>query len=274
VSYGTIQSGTVSVAVYENGMPYIGTASAGQLTGLDGEVFTSAAHKLGLTIKSSTMTFAALLSAVQTQRVDAGIGDIGWRAARAQSALFTDPPYYSPIAMAVRPGVSISSIAGIAGHAVGTLTGGFYTQGLKALPNVSVQIYQTVDAELADLQASRIDLFFYDPLSLKTIQKQRPDIPFNIVYPTPPSADEVKASPGLADFQPFMTGWYLAPQEKGLENALNGVIKQMYKSGEMARLIAKWGGNPQAMLTPQPYFASERVGVDRATGWAPPSLSS
>jgi polar amino acid transport system substrate-binding protein len=46
----------------------------------------------------------------------------------------------------------------------------------------------------------------------------------------------------------------------------------MYASGEMAKLIAKWGGDPQKFLTPSPDMAAARRGVDRPDNWEPPTI--
>jgi hypothetical protein len=45
----------------------------------------------------------------------------------------------------------------------------------------------------------------------------------------------------------------------------------MYSNGEMAKLITKWGGDPAKFLTPSPWMAALRQGVDRPSGWTPPS---
>ena len=46
----------------------------------------------------------------------------------------------------------------------------------------------------------------------------------------------------------------------------------MYADGEMAKLVAKWGGDPKKFLTPSPGMAAERRGVDRPQSWTPPSI--
>ncbi len=48
----------------------------------------------------------------------------------------------------------------------------------------------------------------------------------------------------------------------------------MYADGELAKLIAKWGGDPRRFLTPTAAMAEARQGVDRPRNWIPPTLSS
>lgn len=269
---GTIDAGVLRVGTYEGGMPYVGVKS-GKVTGLDGELVTAVANRLGLDVRVERMDFAALLQAVQGGRIDIAIGDIGWNEERAKAGRFTDPPYYTPVAAAVRKGVAVRRLADVRGKTIGTLTGGFYTAGLKALTDVKVRTYQAVDAEIVDLQAGRIDLFFYDPLSLADIKRKRPDLNFDEVLVEPPSAADVRESPGLSVFQPFMSGWYLGRRAERLERVLNREIRAMYASGEAARIIEKWGGDAQKELTPLPQFAEQRRKVDRAPDWQPPRWS-
>jgi ABC-type amino acid transport substrate-binding protein len=142
-----------------------------------------------------------------------------------------------------------------------------------AVPGVTVRVYDQFTSEVADLQAGRIDLFFYDPFALEQLHKERPEIAFDVAYITPPTADEVARTPALDVFRPFMSGWYLAPEAEALQAAFDKVIRDFYADGFLAQTIAKWGGDPDEMLRPAPYFAGQRIGVDRPEGWEPPSIA-
>jgi polar amino acid transport system substrate-binding protein len=69
-----------------------------------------------------------------------------------------------------------------------------------------------------------------------------------------------------------MTSFYVPKQAPKLEQAISGEIRKMYASGEMSKLIEKWGGDPKQFLTPSPWMAKMRQGVDRPDGWTPPAL--
>ena len=45
----------------------------------------------------------------------------------------------------------------------------------------------------------------------------------------------------------------------------------MYENGEMAKLIEKYGGDPEQFLKASPWMAGMRQGVDRPADWTPPS---
>lgn len=261
---------TLQVAITPGLMPYVGDEN-GTLTGLDGELFTKAAGDLGLDIEVSTVQFSALLAGVQSGRYDAGIGNVAWKADRAESGLFTDPPYYSPIAVAAAPGQSFTDIASLEGRNVGSLSGDIFGPALRSLSGTNVRAYPDINAALADVIAGRVDAAVLDALSLSNFKKERPDADYTVQTLTPASAAQVQANPELAGLRPYMTGWYLDKSNEELSNQLTEKIRGYYADGTLNEIAAKWGGDPKAMLTPDPDFAAERIAVDRPEGWTPPS---
>jgi ABC-type amino acid transport substrate-binding protein len=267
----TITPGVLNVAIYVGSMPYAGK-DGDKLIGFEGDLINEAAKQLGLQVTITETSFAALLANVQSRRVDVGIGSIGWNATRCQSGRFTDPPYYSPVALAAQPGVDIDSVEDLKGKTVAISAGGWWAPGLKALDNVTSRVYDALPAMISDLQAQRVDLVLYDPLPLADMKRKRPDLQLNVKYIPAPSPDYIKNHPGAEVFLPFMAGWYLPKEEPKLEAAFNQIIRGWYKSGFLAEALQKAGGDPDAWLKPLPEFAGQRIGVDRATGWQPPSI--
>jgi ABC-type amino acid transport substrate-binding protein len=260
----------LQVAITPGLMPYVGEEN-GALTGLDGELFAKAADELGLDVEVSTVQFAALLAGVQSDRYDAGIGNVAWKADRAGSGLFTDPAYYSPIAVAVAPGQSFTDINSLAGHNVGSLSGDIFGPALRSLPGTNVRAYPDINAALADVIAGRIDAAVLDALSVSNFKKERPDADYTIQTLAPASTADVEANPDLMGLRPYMTGWYLGNSNEELSKLLTEKIRGYYTDGTLNEVVAKWGGDPKAMLTPDPDFAAERIAVDRPEGWTPPT---
>jgi polar amino acid transport system substrate-binding protein len=272
-SYNTITPGVITVGVYQDGMPYIGISN-GKLTGLDGVLVNDAAAELHLTVRPVSVG-TAFIPDVQVRRADISVGDIGWEASRTGAGLFTDPPYYSPVAGAVRVGTSVPSYTDLEHLRVGGLTGDFFLDALNCL-HVPLHGYPDDEAALADLSAGRIDIFLHDALTLQTVAREHPNLHFSVVYPSPPSNQAVAKCPGLTELQPFMTGWFVNKQEPKLASALTRIIRGWYAaglSGTLAQVIKQWGGDPSTMMVPQPYFTKERVGVDRPAGWTAPTIS-
>ncbi|MGW1617861.1 substrate-binding periplasmic protein [Streptomyces sp. NPDC002172] len=269
---GTLTPGVIKVAV-EPYAPY-STVQGGKIVGLDADILAYAAKKLGLEIKPQVTDFAGMLAGVQSRRVDITIGGVAWSADRQKQGLFTDPPYYSPPAMAVRDGKTYTTVDDLENLNLGTVEGYVWVKSIQAVPGAKLHAYPDANGVFDDLGASRIDVGFLDPLLIIAAQKERPDLKISTEYLTPPTAAQVKAKPAYSYFQPYQTGFYLPKQEPKLEKAISTQIDAMYRNGELAKLIKKYGGDPEQFLRPSADMAAARRGVDRPADWAPPTIAS
>jgi ABC-type amino acid transport substrate-binding protein len=269
--YDTIKPGVLKVAV-ESYMPYT-ALRGGKLIGLDSDIIDSIAKKLDLKVEPELTDFNGMLGGVQSRRVDVTVGGVAWSKEREEAGLFTDPPYYSPPAMGVQSGKSYSTVDNLQGKRLGTVTGYVWVKSIKAVPGAKLSAYPNANGVFDDLGSGRLDVGFLDPLLLIYQQKQRPDQKIQTEYLTPPTDQDVKQHPDYEYFRPYMTSFYLPKQEPKLEKAISAQIRAMYANGEMAKLIKKWGGDPAKFLTPSPWMAAMRQGVDRPANWQPPSMS-
>jgi ABC-type amino acid transport substrate-binding protein len=146
-----------------------------------------------------------------------------------------------------------------------------WVKSIQAVPRAKLGAYPSALGVFDDLGSGRLDVGFLDPLLITYYEKQRPDQKLQTEYLTPPDDAQLKQHPEYEFFRPFMTSFYVPKQEPKLEAAVSAEIRKMYASGEMAKLIAKWGGDPQQFLTPSPDMAASRRGVDRPQNWEPPS---
>jgi ABC-type amino acid transport substrate-binding protein len=266
----TIEQGKLKVAI-ESYMPYTGLRG-GKIEGLDGEIIHAVADKLGLEVQPQMTDFNGMLGGVQSRRVDITVGGVAWSEERQQQGLFTDPPYYSPPAMGVHSGKTYSTVDDLQGLRLGTVTGYVWVKSIKAIPGAKLGAYPNANGVFDDLGSGRLDVGFLDPLLIINQQKARPDLKIATEYLTPPSEAQVKEHPEYEFLRPYMTSFYIPKQEPKLEKAISDEIRAMYASGEMTKLIEKWGGDPKLFLTPSPWMAKMREGVDRPAGWQPPSL--
>ena len=267
---GTLTPGVLKVAV-EPYAPYT-TEQGGKIVGLDGDILTYIAKKLGLQVKPQVTDFAGMLAGVQSHRVDITVGGVAWSADRQKQGLFTDPPYYSPPAMAVHSGKTYRTVADLKGRSLGTVDGYVWVKSIQAVPGAKLHAYPDANGVFDDLGAGRIDVGFLDPLIIIAAQKQRPDLKIATEYLTPPTTAEVKAKPALQYFEPYQTGFYLPKKATKLERAISAQIDAMYKNGELAKLVKKYGGDPEKFLKPAADMAAARRGVDRPGDWTPPSI--
>jgi ABC-type amino acid transport substrate-binding protein len=265
----TITPGKLKVAIQPY-MPYTAMKD-GEMVGLDAEILQTAAKKLNLTIEPEVTDFNGMLGNVQSRRVDVTLGSVAWTKERAQAGLFTDPPYYSPPAMAVHGDQNVTTLEDLRGKNLGTVTGYIWVKPIKAVPDAKSNLYPDANGLFADVGAGRVDVGFVDPLLISYTEAQRPDLGLKTKYLTPPTDEEVKKAPDLATFQPFMTGFYVPKEAPKLEKALSGVIRDMYANGELVNLIKKYGGDPDQYLKPSPSMTADRQAVDRPADWQAPS---
>ena len=267
---GTLKPGVIKVAI-EAYAPYT-SMQGGKMVGLDADVLNAIAGKLGLTVQPVVTDFPGMLASVQSHRVDITIGGVAWSADRQKQGLFTDPPYYSPPAMAVKDGKTYRTIADLSGHSLGTVEGYVWVKSIQAVPGAKLHAYPDAPSVFSDLGSGRIDVGFLDPLLIIAAQKAQPGLKIATEYLTPPTAEEVAQHPAYSYFQPYMTGFYLPKQESKLNDAISAQIRAMYADGELTTLVKKYGGDPDQFLKPSPSMAKERQGVDRPASWQPPSI--
>ncbi|WP_405954272.1 substrate-binding periplasmic protein [Streptomyces phaeochromogenes] len=244
-----------------------------KIVGLDGDILAYAAKKLGLEVKPQVTDFAGMLAGVQSRRVDITIGGVAWSADRQKQGLFTDPPYYSPPAMAVRSGKTYKTVDDLKGLQLGTVEGYVWVKSIQAVPDAELHAYPDANGVFDDLGAGRVDVGFLDPLIIIAAQKERPELKIDTQYMTPPTAAQVKAKPAYEYFQPYQTGFYLPKKATKLEKAISAQIDAMYENGELEKLVKKYGGDPEQFLKPSADVATARRGVDRPQDWTPPSIA-
>jgi ABC-type amino acid transport substrate-binding protein len=267
---GTITPGEIKVAI-EPYAPYTSMQGT-KMVGLDADVLNAAAAKLGLTVKPVSTDFSGMLASVQARRVDVTIGGVAWSAERQKQGLFTDPPYYSPPAMAVRSGKTYATVNDLQAQSLGTVEGYVWVKSIQQVPKAKTKVYPDAPSVFNDLGSGRIDVAFLDPLIIIAAQKANPGLKITTEYLTPPTAAEVTAHAAYTYFQPYMTGFYLPKQEAKLQKALDTQIRAMYADGRLTALVKKYGGDPEQFLKPSPDMAKQRHDVDRPAAWTPPTI--
>jgi ABC-type amino acid transport substrate-binding protein len=149
-----------------------------------------------------------------------------------------------------------------------------WVKAIQALPGATLHAYPDANGVFNDLSSGRIQAGFLDPLIIIDAKAKRPDFDFTTQYLTPPTAEQIKAVPALEYLAPYQVSFYVAKQEPKLEAALSKEIDALYQNGELAKLIKKYGGDPEQFLVPTPEMSTARQGVDRAAGWTAPESTS
>lgn len=266
--FSTIEPGVLTVAITSY-MPYAGLEK-GELTGLDGDLVTEVAKRLGLKVKPQLMDFAGILAAVQSNRADMAVGSIGWSEERQKAGLFTDSPYYSEQIVLVRKDAEISNMDDLEGLTIATGIGYSYIPAIQEIPGAKLRTYPTPANMLEDLLSNRVDAVVTDALLNIAYAKRNP----GAIKPAPmdPLTDEqLKKHPNYKYFFPRPGGFYINNKNKGLERATTSVLRDFYNDGTTRAYLEKWGvENVDKWLTPSANVV-DRIGVDRPANWIPPS---
>jgi polar amino acid transport system substrate-binding protein len=268
--FATVEPGVLTVAI-QPAAPYT-EMQGDRMVGLDADIMNVIAERLGLTVKVEVTDFAGMLAGVQSGRFDVTLGGVAWTADRQKSGLFTDPPYYSPPAMAVRSGHTYQTVQDLESLQLGTVEGYVWVKAIQEIPGAGLHAYPDANGVLDDLGAGRIDVGFLDPLVILAAEQARPDLGIATQYLTPPTDAEVAAHPSFDYLRPYQVAFYLPKQATALEAAISAEIDKMYASGEMTTLVEKYGADPEQFLEPTPAMAESRRGVDRPADWTAPSI--
>jgi ABC-type amino acid transport substrate-binding protein len=268
--FATVEPGVLTVAI-QPAAPY--TELEGErMVGLDADIMNAIAERLGLPVEVEVTDFAGMLAGVQSGRYDVTLGGVAWTAERQQSGLFTDPPYYSPPAMAVRSGQTYRTVGDLESLQLGTVEGYVWVKAIQEIPGAGLHAYPDANGVFDDLGAGRIDVGFLDPLVILAAEQARPDLGISTQYLTPPTDEEVAARPSFDYLRPYQVAFYLPKNATALEAAISAEIDKMYASGEMTQLVQKYGADPEQFLKPTPAMSESRQDVDRPADWTAPSI--
>lgn len=177
---------------------------------------------------------------------------------RAKILQLTDPIFYTGAYVIMRESETFTdqvTVADLSGRSIGSGTGFSVVPDMKKVPGVTeVKLYDTTDSCLRDVIAGRLDFAVLDAPIIDYIILQNPSF-------------KLKQLPLAADPDyPTLTGkfgsiWGMNPKNNDLFDAVNQGMAWLHKTGEVAKVLAKYGiTNPDYLV---PLDPNPRIGVDR-----------
>lgn len=227
----TVQPGYLSVASYP--YPPYADAQGDQLTGAEGEILTQIAGKLCLKIKVVRGTAASMIPDIQTGRADTTLGDWYRTAERAKVVRLGAPEFKDINAIVSKSG--IDNYQDLKGKKVGSVLGFLWVSDLQRLVGSSnVKLYQTEQAEYADLAAGRIDALVDTLAAARNQLRQTPVAGATAKIPP----DDPSAGPSLLPGQGEFPVNLKAQQ---LGAAMDRALEELRQSGAVERALVRNG---------------------------------
>jgi len=204
------------------------------------------------------MEWSATVQSVKSGRADIMAGNMGWTPARARALLITDAIYYAGAFVCMKqsqPFTESISVAEIKGHSIGTVNGFTIVPEMKKIPGTTdVVLYDNSDGCVRDVVAGRLDFAVLDGPLVDYMILKNPNWNLKQVPLLPDPA-----YPQLTSKQHTVLG--MTPDNPDLFDAVNAGVKWMWKTGQNAALMKKYGiSNPDYLVPPEKNL---RIGVDR-----------
>jgi len=227
----TITSGKLTVAaiVY----PPFSDVKGDTVTGFEGDLVTKIAEKLCLTVQPMQVGIPAIVTSVTTGRADTGIGDFYRTAERDKIVRLGAPVVSDSMALVVRDGVDVKTIADLKGKRVGSAIGYLWDKDLEAYLGKDLTSYSDLQSAYADFEAGRIDVLI-DTVPVASYRLKDSSVKAQIIIP--PADDRIAASthPGQTQFMTNLDNKTLGP-------AMDDLVAEFREDGTLAELIKKWG---------------------------------
>jgi len=123
VDFKLVNPGVLTVATYGNGPPDMIIGPSGELTGLEGELFSIFAKRYGLEVKLFETTFASMILAIKESKADVGTY-IFYNKQRAEQVYYTLPHWVADhAAVYTLKTFKYVNAKSLDGKAVGTVNG-------------------------------------------------------------------------------------------------------------------------------------------------------
>jgi polar amino acid transport system substrate-binding protein len=226
----TVGEGKLSIAVAEY-PPYV-SMKGGSLSGVDGTVLTEVAKALCLDVSAQTMSFPAIVESVKRGRADLSAGNWYINEERAQSFELSEPVYVDQMALMSAEGAK--TLDELQGKSVGTTQGYLWVGDLqKQLGKDNVRLYASEDAVYQDVKAGRIAAGVITYGGGAYLLKSNSDTKFKVEIFAPDP--RIPASVGAR------TAVLINKGNTDLQKAVNQVVEEMRKNGELAKALERAG---------------------------------
>ena len=227
----------------ENGVLKFGTAAVTepmsfvdgnqQIVGFDIEFATYIAKKLNKKLEIVDMEFGAMIPALIAGKVDMIGAGLSITSERAKKVLFSESYYLSGLAAIINDEskqiqtaavLKLQNIEDIKDKRIGVLMGSIHdVYATKRFPDATILQFQSVSDMLTALNLEKIDVAFYDQISVKDVLSKNDEIGI--------LEDNVFRVPIAAGFN---------KENEQLRNQLDSFLKEIKSNGVYNEMVDRW----------------------------------
>lgn len=225
----TVEAGKLHMATNAAFPPYEMVKDDGTYEGIDVEIATKIAEKLGLELVVDDMDFGSVITAVQTGKSDIGMAGMTVTEDRKKNIDFTDSYATGKQVIIVKEGSDIKSADDLTGKKIGTQEG---TTGY---------IYCADSVENGGFGEENVTAYTNGAMAVQALVDGKVDC---VVIDNEPAQKYVEANPGLVILEtPFITEDYaigVSKDNTALKDAVNSALKALIDDGTVQTIIDKY----------------------------------
>ncbi|MFB0919302.1 MAG: ABC transporter substrate-binding protein [Oscillospiraceae bacterium] len=225
----TVETGKLHMATIAAFPPYERVKDDGTYEGIDVEIATKIAEKLGLELVVDDMDFGAVITAVQTGKSDIAMAGMTVTDERKKNIDFTDSYATGKQVIIVKEGSDIKSADDLADKMIGTQEA---TTGY---------IYCSASTEDGGYGEDHVTAYTNGAMAVQALVEGKVDC---VIIDSQPAAEYVKANKGLTILEtPFVTEDYaigVSKDNTALTEAVNSALKELIADGTVKSIIDKY----------------------------------
>ncbi|MEA4895170.1 MAG: transporter substrate-binding domain-containing protein [Oscillospiraceae bacterium] len=222
----TVEPGKLHMATNAAFPPYEMVKDDGTYEGIDVEIATKIAEKLGLELVVDDMDFGSVIAAVQTGKSDIAMAGLTVTDERKKNIDFTDSYATGKQVIIVKEGSDIKSADDLADKMIGTQEA---TTGY---------IYCSASAEDGGYGEDHVTAYTNGAMAVQALVEGKVDC---VIIDSQPAEEYVKANKGLSILEtPFVTEDYaigISKDNTALTEAVNSALKELITDGTVQSIL-------------------------------------
>ncbi len=228
-SVTTVTKGELHMATNAQFPPYEMVKDDGSYEGIDVDIATKIADKLGLKLVVDDMDFSSVITSVQTGKSDIAMAGLTITDERKKNIDFTDSYATGKQVIIVKDGSSIKTADDLKGKKIGTQEA---TTGY---------LYCSDTVEKGGFGEENVTAYTNGAMAVQALKDGKVDC---VVIDSQPAQEYIKANTGLTILEtPYITEDYaigVSKSNTALTAAVNTALKELIADGTVKTIVAKY----------------------------------